>query len=613
MAQRQRLRKRLGRAAVIWLLGLGWHQAFSWSSGPAQPNLPDGARTPNEFRERCEQDISDEQERTTVVAEWTYEQRRQQWVDFDSLYGDVDENPEDADGTSLWNLECSSACEAPAKFKQLLLSKPMWQWGQTVREEWSQLPRQSKARTVQEMGLEPLSFMAGRNRSNGYRVKGHAPKPQDPVSLNQPPSQQLVDELQQQIGIFFRTGQEGVSLWMGGSSNRLTDVTSSDWDFYFDVPGVVIDENDRDGLLRHLQEALNCTANLSDRGIAIQLWMGSAQLDLVPRKSTYFDWDHVDFPLFLGSGNRTKVEEDLQLFQNGGAGARTAVRDLKMAFREKLPMLPGFLLEHLVKRVAMMFVLYDPWLGFRAELKIPEVFEVVLCTFEELAAGTQRGPVPFSPMKDFLQNLEAAEPRRRQEMREAVQNMGELAADPRWSNRFLVHFQDLLNADIYGDECFLADPRALPPPHSAYSLFLEHAAGDEKYGRFLELRTSLLQKGGERESADLAELIANVEFFELSMDFWEASQTWWQMSECQRQPWKSMAEEQDQAYKQAAKAKEFQAMNETAPLHDDLVRLQTIREFRRIAHDMWTFEHEPWRVALALVDVGVPAATGLSL
>ena len=574
------------------MLGL-WHKTLSWSVGSARPKFPEGARTAAEYRARCEREIldgADEEDVLRKLSQEVYEQQ-QAGEDFDTLFGDTTEEPDDADTVSLWDLECDDASELSVEFAQLIKSQPMWKWGVKKREEWSRLPIGHKAKTVQELSLSPLPSLSQRNRSSAYRVKGHAPKPEDPVNLNQALEKKLKHDLSQQLNIFFKTE---VSLWPGGSGSRLTDVASSDWDFYFDVPGVVVDEGQRDGLLAHLQRALNCTAKLSERSIAIQLQIGSTLIELVPRSSTYFDFDHVEFPRFFGSNNRTKIDEDLQLFLRGGAGARRAIREMKQAFQGNLPMLPSFLLEHLVKRVAMTFVIFDPWCGFTTEIKVPEAFEVICRTFEELAVLTQAGSDPFSPVQDLLQDLQLAETDRRQEILEALGHMAELTANPVWS----VHLEHLLNPERFGCKCFLADPRQLPPPRSDYSLFLEHEVGEQKHKRFVQLLTM-------QPADDVDGLSVRLEIFELSMEYWEASMTWWNMSGCQRGPWTAKHREQVKTYKEVARC--LQARKVTDPLQDSVVRLQPISELRRMACDAQILQREPWQVIFAVFETGLPA------
>ena len=249
--------------------------------------------------------------------------------------------------------------------------------------------------------------------SAATQVKGRAPQPEDPVNLNPKPSEEVMRRLKTELSTFF--GAE-VSLLPGGSSSRTTDLPSSDWDYYFEVPGVEVDEHQRDELLLYPSKAMNCTAKLSERGIAIQLQCGLSLLEIVPRHATYFDWDRVEFPRFLGCLNRSKNDEDLRLFLDDNPGARILIRELKAAFKEVEPKLPSFLLEHLVKRMAMTCVCHDPWRGFVTQLKLPEAFDVACHTLEEIATQSQRGrnPDPFSPLQDLWEDLETAEPRRKQ-------------------------------------------------------------------------------------------------------------------------------------------------------------------------------------------------------
>ena len=130
-------------------------------------------------------------------------------------------------------------------------------------------------------------------------------------------------------------------------------------------------------------DKLNCSGNFSPRGIAIQLQVNGEKIELVPRHASYFDWESVEFPRFLGSNNRSKNDASLELFLSDNEGARVVIRELKAAFEDSL--VPNFLLEHLVKRVAMMSLNYDVVRGFVFKIPLDETYELLCSIFAELA------------------------------------------------------------------------------------------------------------------------------------------------------------------------------------------------------------------------------------
>ena len=374
------------------------------------------------------------------------------------------------------------------------------------------------------------------------------------MNLNFAPSPEVLDKVEDALGKYFA---QHVALTPGGSSSRKTDLESSDWDFYFHAPGICVTKGMRDELLTHLVQALACKGQLSERGIAIQLQIGQALLELVPRNASYFDWDKVDFPAFLQSSNRSKIDADLREFLSDNSGARVVIRELKAAFEDIQPKVPSFLLEQLVRRMALTSFFHDRWRGFTNKVKLPEAFNLLCHVLEELARFGEAQMDPLSPLQDLLHDLEQAQPQRKTKILEGLDQLSKRAMDVHWVNGFLLHVGFLLNAGRHSCEYFPYTPSTVAPPRSAYSLFMESRAGPDAYNRFLELSESPeptlmkdrtaedmehLQFDPERQKANPprnCELTDDdyVEYVALCMQFWEISMAWWSLSESERRPW----------------------------------------------------------------------------
>lgn len=493
--------------------------------------------------------------------------------------------PPSARGGSLSDFDTLGNVTLPLpKFADM--SQPVWAWESIHREEWINQPACVKARLLIQQGLEPLPSMANRQRSLGLKVRGKAPQPEEPLNLHPEVPLDIMQKLEVVMSQFFR---QQVILTPGGSSSRKTDLASSDWDFYFEVPGIPVTTNIRDKLLECLKEKMELKAKLSERRIAVQLQINSTLIELVPRNASYFDWTAVDFPLFLGSDNRSKIDADLGEFLRDNAGARVAIRELKAAFAN-ISGVPSFLVEHLVKRMAMQSILLYSLHGFVFEWRLPEAFTLLCHTLEELATFESRPKDPFSPLQDLLDDLQFAEPPRRQRIRAGLDEMATLARNVSWANRFLFHVEFLINAQRHSLQDVLADPRSLPPPHTAYSLFLECQVGRENFSRFLDLANfttpSLMQ---DRTPEDMLALQLDpdlqkanpasgffgldrnesewLEFMELNMEFWEASMKWWNMSDCERRPWQDMHQFQQELFRSELAARAAKPMQHPVRLH----------------------------------------------
>lgn len=262
------------------------------------------------------------------------------------------------------------------------MSIPMWCWPVSDQKKWAQLADPHKAWIASTLKIDPLASMAKRERSRYVSVKSQPLLPEDAVNLHDEPGEELMEQVEKALVSFFQTDE--VMLIPGGSSSRLTDLESSDWDYYFHVFGTVVTAEQRDKWLTHLCDTLNCSGKLSPRGIAIQLQVENVHLELVPRSASYFDWESVEFPRFLGSTNRSKNDASLQLFLSGNEGARVVIRELKAAFADSL--VPNFLLENLVKRVAMMSICHETGEGFVIRWSLPNTYDLLCDIFEELAS-----------------------------------------------------------------------------------------------------------------------------------------------------------------------------------------------------------------------------------
>ena len=290
-----------------------------------------------------------------------------------------DEMPPDAPASSLSSVADNKTWNVP---KFVNMSIPMWCWLESDQEKWTQLADPHKAWVASTLKIDPLPSMAKRERSRYISVKGQPLLPEDAVNLHDEPGEELLEQMEKALASFFQTDE--VILIPGGSSSRLTDLESSDWDYYFDVPGTVVTAEQRDKLLTHLCDKLSCSGKLSPRGIAIQLQVDDISLELVPLSASYFDWESVEFSRFLGSTNRSKNDASLQLFLSGNEGARVVIRELKAAFVDSL--VPNFLIENLVKRVAMMSIRHEAGEGFVIRWPLTSTYDLLRNIFAELAS-----------------------------------------------------------------------------------------------------------------------------------------------------------------------------------------------------------------------------------
>lgn len=273
------------------------------------------------------------------------------------------------------------------------MSQPIWSWSDGDIKKWKALPVRQKLSVMSTLGLEPLPSMSKLVRQFKEQravldlqfVKGS--------SWMNPEPREVYDRLVSALSSYF--GKQ-VILIRGGSCSRSTDVLTSDRDYYFEVPGVCVTEKQRDELLKHLCESLNCSAELSKRRISIELQINSTRIDLVPRNSSYFNWSHVDFPRFFGSTNRSKIDADLVAIADVHA-ACMAVRELKAAVADTSPV-PSFILERLIERITRKFLAF--WMpgGFDYQLRVTCMFDLLCEVLKELASFGTKVEDPFSPL-----------------------------------------------------------------------------------------------------------------------------------------------------------------------------------------------------------------------
>ena len=213
-----------------------------------------------------------------------------------------DEMPPDAPASSLSSVADNKTWNVP---KFVNMSIPMWCWLESDQEKWTQLADPHKAWVASTLKIDPLPSMAKRERSRYISVKGQPLLPEDAVNLHDEPGEELLEQMEKALASFFQTDE--VILIPGGSSSRLTDLESSDWDYYFDVPGTVVTAEQRDKLLTHLCDKLSCSGKLSPRGIAIQLQVDDISLELVPPQCILFRLGECG--VFAFSGIHQQIEE----------------------------------------------------------------------------------------------------------------------------------------------------------------------------------------------------------------------------------------------------------------------------------------------------------------
>ena len=230
-------------------------------------------------------------------------------------------------------------------------------------------------------------------------------------------------------------------------------------------------------------------------------------------------------------------------------------------------------------RTAMTRLWHDPYRGFEAEVRLGQAFQLVCDTLEEIATTSlSTSPLSsvtiFSPVQHLWQHpaSEDVESQRTAGIKEALLNMAELVRNPSWANRFLVHLpQDLANSQyarpLTAAAC-IECKRCKILPHSAYSLFMEHTVGIEKYQKYTKMlkvaahvhagmpswdqmdqqqqdRLYLLWNRTNRSMSQLQIRIHNLtrgvnDFMPLHLEFGAASLQWWNMSGSQRKVWEDM-------------------------------------------------------------------------
>jgi len=196
---------------------------------------------------------------------------------------------------------------------------------------------------------------------------------------------------------------------------------------------------------------------------------------------------------------------------------------------------------------------------------------------------------PFSPLQDLVDDLSSMRDLiRAQQIREGLLSMAARARNASWVNRFLVHAEFLFNPGKLIRFTFFV--------RTAYSLFMEHKVGRDKYRRWLELnlnegtrfvsidgqfdnifgRSFADQFDPDNRAADAYKHTTNhsasLEYLELSVEFWEASMAWWNMTDGQRQPWQDMCEFQ---------RAQFARNPEAFPKDENLVSV--------VVHPIWGF------------------------
>ncbi len=362
------------------------------------------------------------------------------------------------------------------------MSRPIWSWSDGDIKKWKALPVRQKLSVMSNLGLEPLPSMSKPVRQFKEQRRAAHFEFLNGSHVFNPESKKVYDRLVSELSSYF--GKQ-VILTRGGSCSRNTDVLTSDRDYYFEVPGLCVTEKQRDELLKHLRESLNCSANkLSKRRISIELQIDATRIDLVPKNSSYFNWSHVDFPRFLGSTNRSKIDADLSLMSDIYA-ARWAIRELKAALFPDTSPVPSFLLERLIQRITRKFLVFFIPGGFDGHLRVMCMFDLLCEVLKELASFETKVEDPFSPLQDLLLDLQALPADRAENLSQGLHWIASCARNATWANRFLV-FVDILSRSA--SEIIMWDVFSIAPPLSTHSSsdcskFMERA----DYAKWLEL------------------------------------------------------------------------------------------------------------------------------
>ena len=422
------------------------------------------------------------------------------------------------------------------------MSQPIWSWSDGDIKKWKALPVRQKLSVMSNLGLEPLPSMSKLVRdSTSKHAAPHLPYLYGSHVIN-PESKEVYDTLVSALSSYF--GKQ-VILTRGGSCSRSTDVLTSDRDYYFEVPGVCVTEKQRDELLKHLCESLNCSAELSKRRISIELQINSTRIDLVPRNSSYFNWSHVDFPRLFGSMNRSKIDEDLMADVNA---ARMAIRELKAALPDTPPV-PSFLLERLIERITRKFLAFWVPGGFDFQLRVICMFDLLCEVLKELASFGTKVQDPFSPLQDLRLDLQTLPADRAENLSQGLHRIASCARNATWANRFLV-FVDIVIRRAHRTRMPHWMPQILPHAFSGYSLFMVYCVGLANYTTWLQLLAKptpikplprscrILMRNSTPVPVEAEDVL---HLAELTLDFWEASMTWWNMTKSEKQPWIDMS------------------------------------------------------------------------
>ena len=273
---------------------------------------------------------------------------------------------------------------------------------------------------------------------------------------------------------------------------------------------------------------------VSERQIAVQLFVDGYLIELLPINSSYFQWEQVEFPRFLGSSNRSKVDSDLQVFLNDLSGAKIiSIRELKEAFADIcISEVPNCLVDHLVKRMALTSIRHCSSMGFYFDSQRSEDGFGLLCdVLEELAAFERVKDDPLSPLHDLFQDIQALEAERKQRMLRGLRRWSSLAQNTSWANSLLlkVHLEYQESPRQFVENA--QDTESWSAYTMAYTLFVEYQLGQETYDRFVDLLGNLV-KNSTVESGELTNLF---------LKYWESSLKWWNLSEIQRRPWYEMS------------------------------------------------------------------------
>ena len=127
------------------------------------------------------------------------------------------------------------------------MSHPVWEWDIQVRRRWKSMPASAQADILLSHFPELSRVLTWRYGRQNYALYSNLHPPLPP---------KVLENLWKTLTSFF--GRQ-IKLMAGGSQIRRTDLHSSDYDFYFEVPGVCVNTTMRDDLVETCDRRPNTT------------------------------------------------------------------------------------------------------------------------------------------------------------------------------------------------------------------------------------------------------------------------------------------------------------------------------------------------------------------